>query len=292
MGAQLLDGESAAASVRASVAEAVTRLVASGVTPGLGTLLVGDDVPSARYVALKHSDCAEVGIASVHEHLPADASQRDVEAAVDRMNADPAVHAFLVQVPLPAHLDEAAILERVDPAKDVDGLHPVNLGRLVTGSPGPLPCTPAGIVELLARHEVPVEGRHVVVIGRGLTIGRPLALLLALKRPHCNAAVTVVHTGVAGLAGYVRSADVVVAAAGRAGLVTADMVRPGAAVVGAGTTWEGRRLVSDVDDAVSGVAGWVTPRLGGVGPMTRAMLLVNALRAADRALLAAALRQP
>jgi len=279
----LLDGERLAARIRFEVAERVARLKADGVIVGLGTVLVGDDGPSARYVAMKHEDCAEVGIASFHEHLPASATQDQVEAVVARFNADPAVHAYLVQLPLPAGLDEERVLLAVDPAKDVDGLHPVNLGRLVMGRPGPLPCTPAGIVELLHAHDVPVEGRHAVVIGRGLTIGRPLAVLLASKRPGCNAAVTVVHTGVDDMADLVRTGDVVVAAAGRAGLVTADMVKPGAAVVGAGTSWEGRRLLSDVAEDVAEVAGWITPRIGGVGPMTRAMLLRNAVRAAERA---------
>ncbi len=283
MSAVLLDGERLAARVRAEVARGVARLRERGVAVGLGTVLVGDDAPSARYVAMKHADCAEVGIVSVHEHLPATATQEDVEAAVARFNADARVHAFLVQLPLPHGLDEERVLRAVDPEKDVDGLHPVNLGRLVMGRPGPLPCTPQGIVELLAAYDVPVEGRHVVVIGRGLTIGRPLALLLAMKRPGCNAAVTVVHTGVRDLAGLVRQGDVVVAAAGRAGLVTPDMVKPGAAVVGAGTSWEGRKLLSDVAEGVAEVAGWITPRLGGVGPMTRAMLLRNALAAAERA---------
>jgi methylenetetrahydrofolate dehydrogenase (NADP+) / methenyltetrahydrofolate cyclohydrolase len=282
MTAILLDGEWLAARIRAEVADRVARLRGEGVQVGLGTVLVGDDGPSARYVAMKHEDCAEVGIASHHEHLPADATQADVEAVVARFNGDPAVHAYLVQLPLPEGLDEERVLLAVDPEKDVDGLHPVNLGRLVMGAAGPLPCTPAGIVELLHAFDVPVEGRHVVVIGRGLTIGRPLALLLALKRPWCNAAVTVVHTGVDDLAGLVRQGDVVVAAAGRAGLVTPDMVKPGAAVVGAGTSWEGRRLLSDVDEEVAEVAGWITPRIGGVGPMTRAMLLRNAVRAAER----------
>ncbi|MGO8870006.1 MAG: bifunctional 5,10-methylenetetrahydrofolate dehydrogenase/5,10-methenyltetrahydrofolate cyclohydrolase [Acidimicrobiales bacterium] len=283
MTARLLDGELAAAGIRAEVTDRVARLRADGVTVGLGTILVGDDGPSARYVAMKHADCAEVGIFSAHEHLPADVSQQDLEAVVARFNADPRVHAYLVQLPLPAGLDEERTLLAVDPDKDVDGLHPVNLGRLVMGTPGPLPCTPAGIVELLHANDVPVEGRHVVIIGRGLTIGRPLALLMAMKRPGCNAAVTVVHTGVEDLAGLVRLGDVVVAAAGRAGLVTPDMVKPGAAVVGAGTSWEGKRLLSDVDESVAEVAGWITPRLGGVGPMTRAMLLRNAVRAAERA---------
>jgi methylenetetrahydrofolate dehydrogenase (NADP+)/methenyltetrahydrofolate cyclohydrolase len=260
----------------------VARLASEGVRPGLGTVLVGDDPASERYVALKHADCREVGIISVHEHLPAETSQGELEAVIRRFNADPAVHAYLVQLPLPKGLDEEAALLAVDDAKDVDGLHPVNLGRLVMGAPGPLPCTPAGIVELLHAYDVPVEGRHVVVIGRGITIGRPLALLLALKRPGCNAAVTVVHTGVPDLADHVRRADIVVAAAGSAGLVTPDMVKPGAAVVGAGTTWEGRKVLSDVDESVAEVAGWITPRIGGVGPMTRAMLLRNAVRAAER----------
>ncbi len=284
MTAKVLDGEALAEEMRAEVAEEVARLRDRGIQAGLGTILVGDDPASARYVELKHEDCAKVGIASVHEHLGSDTSPAELLAAVARFNANPAVDAFLVQVPLPAQLDEFAALLSVDPDKDVDGLHPVNLGRLVMGVEGPLPCTPAGIVELLGHYGVPVEGRHVVIIGRGLTIGRPLALLLALKRRGCNAAVTVVHTGVADLASYVRQGDVVIAAAGRAGIVTADMVKPGAAVVGAGTSWEGRRLLSDLDDAVAEVAGWMTPRLGGVGPMTRAMLLKNAVRAARRRL--------
>ena len=283
MTATLLDGELLAARIRAEVTDRVARLAAAGVTVGLGTILVGDDGPSSRYVAMKHADCAEVGIFSAHQHLPADVSQTELEAVVARFNADPRIHAYLVQLPLPAGLDEEKVLLAVDPDKDVDGLHPVNLGRLVMGAPGPLPCTPAGIVELLAANDVPVEGKHVVVIGRGLTIGRPLALLLAMKRPGCNAAVTVVHTGVEDMAGLVVQADVVVAAAGRAGLVTREMVKPGAAVVGAGTSWEGKKLLSDVDESVAEVAGWITPRIGGVGPMTRAMLLRNTVRAAERA---------
>ncbi len=283
MTASLLDGERLAGSIRAEVTDRVARLRDAGIVVGLGTILVGDDGPSERYVAMKHADCAEVGIHSAHEHLPADVTQAELESVVARFNADPAIHAFLVQLPLPAGLDEEQVLLAVDPDKDVDGLHPVNLGRLVMGAPGPLPCTPAGIVELLAANQVPVEGKHVVVIGRGLTIGRPLALLLAMKRPGCNAAVTVVHTGVEHLADLVRSGDVVVAAAGRAGLVTADMIKPGAAVVGAGTPRQGKKLLSDLDPGVAEVAGWITPRIGGVGPMTRAMLLGNAVRAAERA---------
>jgi methylenetetrahydrofolate dehydrogenase (NADP+) / methenyltetrahydrofolate cyclohydrolase len=280
----LLDGGALAARMRAELRQRVAELAAAGVVPGLGTILVGDDGPSSRYVAMKHEDCTEVGISSHHQHLPADVSQADLEAAIRRFNEDREVDAFLVQLPLPKELDEERALMAVLPDKDVDGLHPVNLGRLTMGRPGPLPCTPSGIVELLAANEVPVEGRHVVIIGRGLTIGRPLALLLALKRPHCNAAVTVVHTGVADLAGYVRQGDVVVAAAGSPGIVTREMVARGAAVVGAGVTFEGRKLLSDVAEDVADVAGWITPRIGGVGPMTRAMLLVNAVRAAERRL--------
>jgi methylenetetrahydrofolate dehydrogenase (NADP+)/methenyltetrahydrofolate cyclohydrolase len=283
MSAIVLDGEAVAARVRAEVAQRVAKLAAEGRGVGLGTILVGDDVSSARYVEMKHEDSAEVGIASFHQQLPATATQGEVEDAIERFNLDPAVHAFLVQVPLPAGLDEPRALLLVDPDKDVDGLQPVNLGRLVMGAPGPLPCTPNGIVELLHAYDVPIEGRHVVIVGRGLTIGRPLALLLSLKRPGLNAAVTVVHTGVPDLAEHIRRADVLIAAAGSAGLVTKEMVKPGAAVVGAGTSWVGRRVLSDVAEDVAEVAGWITPRLGGVGPMTRAMLLRNALLAAERA---------
>ncbi len=283
MTARLLDGDAVAARIKMQLAERVQRLLSAGRTPGLGTILVGDDPSSVRYVAMKIEECAEIGIRSFDEHLGADASQREIEEIVDRFNADDRIHSILVQLPLPDGVNDEEVLLRVNPEKDVDGLHPTNLGRLVMGSPGPLPCTPNGIVELLAAYDVPVEGQHVVVIGRGLTIGRPLALLLAMRRPHCNAAVSVVHTGVEHFAEIVRSADVIVSAAGRAGLVTRDMVKPGAAVVGAGTTFEGRKLLSDIADDVSDVAGWITPRLGGVGPMTRAMLLNNAVVAAERA---------
>ena len=231
---------------------------------------------------MKLAECEEVGITSQHAHLPATATQAEVEAQVDIFNDDPTIHSILVQLPLPGGINEEQVLLRVRPEKDVDGLHPTNLGRLVMGAPGPLPCTPAGIVELLAAHHVPVEGKHVVIIGRGLTIGRPLALLMAMRRPHCNAAVTVVHTGVDDMGSLTRQADVLVAAAGVAGLVSADMVKPGAAVVGAGTSFAGKKLLSDVQDDVAEVAGWITPRIGGVGPMTRAMLLKNVLLAAEK----------
>jgi methylenetetrahydrofolate dehydrogenase (NADP+)/methenyltetrahydrofolate cyclohydrolase len=282
MTALLLDGERLAGRIKMELADRAARLAVAGRPVGLGTVLVGDDGPSAKYVAMKVAECREIGVRSFDEHLAADATQADVEAVIDRFNADPSVHSILVQLPLPSGINEEQILLRVDPSKDVDGLHPTNLGRLVMGAPGPLPCTPAGIVELLSEYHVPVEGRHVVIIGRGLTIGRPLALLLAMRRPGCNAAVTVVHTGVEDMASLIRQADVIVAAAGVAGLVTADLVKPGAAVVGAGTSWSGKRLMSDVADDVADVAGWITPRIGGVGPMTRAMLLRNAVLAAEK----------
>jgi len=243
---------------------------------------VGDDPASAAYIGAKHRTCEQAGIASIHRHLSESTTQEALMAVIAEFNEDPAVDAYLIQLPLPGGLNEAAALLAVDPAKDADGLHPTNLGWLTMGAPGPVPCTPAGIQQLLVDYGVPIEGRHVVVVGRGLTIGRPLALLLALKRPHANAAVTVVHTGIQNMAEYTRSADILVAAAGSPGLITADMVKPGAAVVGAGVTRRGKRLLSDVDEDVSHVAGWITPRLGGVGPMTVAMLLSNTVLAAER----------
>ena len=282
MTAELLNGEPVAARIKMELADRVQRLVAAGRTPGLGTILVGDDVSSARYVEMKVEESAEIGIRSYDEHLPSTASQGEIEAIIDRFNDDPNIHSILVQLPLPEGVSEEEVLLRVKPEKDVDGLHPTNLGRLVMGAPGPLPCTPCGIVELLAAYDVPVEGKHVVIIGRGVTIGRPLALLMAMRRPHCNAAVTVVHTGIEDMKEIVLTGDVVVAAAGKAGLVTRDMIKPGAAVVGAGTTFLGRKLLSDVAEDVNEVARWITPRLGGVGPMTRAMLLRNAVLAAEK----------
>ena len=277
MTATILDGQALADAVKQQVAQQVERLT---VTPGLGTILVGDDPASHSYVGAKIRDCEEVGIASIHEHLPLDITQQDLEAVIERFNEDPAVHAYIVQLPLPNQLDEEAALLAIDPDKDADGLHPVNLGRLVMGVEGPLPCTPRGIQMMLETYEIPVEGQHVCVIGRGLTIGRPMALLMALKRKTANAAVTVVHTGVPDLAAYTRQADIVIAAAGVPNLVTPDMIKPGAAVIGGGLTREGKRILSDVDESVAEVAGWVTPRLGGVGPMTRAMLLQNTVDAA------------
>jgi len=282
MTAQLLDGERLAQRIKMELAQRAARLSANGRTPGLGTLLVGENPSSARYVEMKVEECKEIGVRSFDEHLPSTATQEEIEAVVDRFNANPDVHSILVQLPLPDGINEEQVLLRVDPAKDVDGLHPTNLGRLVMGAPGPLPCTPAGIVELLAEYEVPVEGKHVVIIGRGLTIGRPLALLMAMRRPHCNAAVTVVHTGVEDMVALTRTADVIVSAAGVPGIVSADMVKPGAAVIGAGTTFAGKKLLSDIADDVAEKAAWITPRLGGVGPMTRAMLLRNAVLAAEK----------
>lgn len=282
MTAILLDGAATAMKIRAEVAEETHRLVTQyGVTPGLGTILVGDDPASDTYVGAKRKACAQAGIASIHTHLPADSIQADVLRTIAEYNANPAVHSYIVQLPLPKGLNEEEALLAVDPDKDADGLHPINLGRLVMGTGGPIPCTPAGIVELLAAFDVPVVGKHVVVVGRGLTIGRPISLLLTLKRPHCNAAVTVVHTGVKDIASYTRQADVIIAAAGSPGIVKPEMVKPGAAVVGAGITRVGKNtIVSDVEESVAEVAGWVTPRIGGVGPMTIAMLLKNTVTAA------------
>jgi len=282
MGAAILDGAAIAAAVRAELAEEVALLEQVGITPGLGTILVGDNPASAAYVRLKHQDCEEIGIQSFGEHLPEDTTQDRLLQVIGDYNDNADIDAFLVQLPLPKQLDELQALLAVDPEKDVDGLHPVNLGRLVMGNLGPIACTPAGIVELLVRHGVQIEGQHVVIIGRGLTIGRPLANLLALKREHANAAVTVVHTGVKDLGSYTRQADILVAAAGSAGLVKPDMVKPGAAVVGAGVTMDGKKVISDVEESVAEVAGWITPRIGGVGPMTRAMLLKNTVLAASK----------
>lgn len=284
MTARPLDGEAAAAAVKDDLRERVAALEARGVTPGLGTILVGDDGPSARYVAMKHADAAEVGMHTADRRLPATATRAEVDAAVDDFNADPSIDAYIIQYPLPGGLDFASVMSRVDPAKDADGLHPYNLGMLVMGEPAPVACTPAGIVALLAFHGIDLPGKHVVVVGRGLTIGRPLANLVALKTANGNAAVTVVHTGVADLGVHTRRADVLVAAAGAAGLVTADMVAPGAAVVAAGVSFVDGKVVSDVADDVAEVAGWLTPRVGGVGPMTRAMLLANAVSAAERSI--------
>jgi methylenetetrahydrofolate dehydrogenase (NADP+)/methenyltetrahydrofolate cyclohydrolase len=248
------------------------------VHPGLGTVLVGDDPGSRAYVNGKHRDCAEVGIASIRRDLPADATQEQIEAVVDELNADPGCTGYIVQLPLPAGIDANRVLSRIDPDKDADGLHPLNLGRLVLGEPGPLPCTPRGIVELLRRYEVPVAGADVTVIGRGITVGRALGLLLTRRTE--NATVTLCHTGTKDLAAHTRAADIVVVAAGRPGLLTAGMVRPGAAVLDVGITRTEAGLVGDVAPEVREVAGYLAPMPGGVGPMTRAMLLANVVDAA------------
>jgi methylenetetrahydrofolate dehydrogenase (NADP+) / methenyltetrahydrofolate cyclohydrolase len=281
MTAQILDGKATAAAIRAELTERVAALAARGLVPGLGTVLVGDDPGSHSYVAGKHRDCAEVGIASISRTLPADASQADVEAVVDELNADPACTGYIVQLPLPAGLDSGRVLERMSPGKDADGLHPTNLGRLVLGEPGPLPCTPRGCVELLRRYDVPLAGAEVVVIGRGVTVGRPIGLLLTRRSE--NATVTLTHTGTRDLAAHLRRADVVIAAAGVPGLVTAESIQPGATVLDVGITRTESGLVGDVDPGVREVAGHLAPMPGGVGPMTRAMLLSNVVEAAERA---------
>ena len=286
MPATILDGRATAAEIKADLVVRVAALRRRGVVPGLGTILVGDDPGSRAYVAGKHRDCAEVGIESIQVELPADAEQVEVEAEVDRLNADPACTGYLVQLPLPAGLDEDAVVGRIDPAKDADGLHPVNLGRLVQMRTAPLPCTPRGCLELLRRYDVPVAGADMVVIGRGVTAGRAMSLLFTRRSE--NATVTICHTGTKALADHVRRADIVVAAAGVPGLVTADMVRPGAAVLDVGITRvvgaDGKgRYTGDVEPAAAAVAGYLAPMPGGVGPMTRAMLLTNVVEAAEAA---------
>jgi methylenetetrahydrofolate dehydrogenase (NADP+)/methenyltetrahydrofolate cyclohydrolase len=281
----LLDGKAAAATIKDELRQRVKALAERGVLPGLGTVLVGDDPGSRAYVNGKHRDCAEVGIASIRRELPVDATQDQVAAVVASLNADPACHGYIVQLPLPRQIDTQRILEAVNPAKDADGLHPVNLGRLVLGFPAPLPCTPRGIVDLLRRYGVPLAGAEVVVIGRGTTVGRPLGLLLTRRTE--NATVTLCHTGTRDLAAHTRRADIVVAAAGTPGLITADMVRPGATVVDVGITRvvgaDGKgRYTGDVAPEVTEVAGHLAPIPGGIGPMTRAMLLTNVVELASR----------
>ncbi len=279
MTARILDGKATAALIKEDLTRRVAALRRAGTVPGLGTLLVGDDPGSHAYVAGKHRDCAQVGIASIRRDLPASATQEQVEAVVDELNADPACTGYLVQLPLPPGLDTQRVLHRMDPGKDADGLHPVNLGRLVLGEPGPLPCTPHGIVELLRCFDIPIAGADVTVIGRGITVGRALGLLLTRRSE--NATVTLCHTGTKDLAAHTREADIVVVAAGRPGLLTADMVKPGAAVLDVGITRTDTGLVGDVAPEVAEVAGYLAPMPGGVGPMTRAMLLANVVDAAE-----------
>lgn len=276
-----LDGKATAAAVKANLRTRVDALRERGVVPGLATVLVGDDPGSHAYVAGKHRDCAEVGIASIRVELPENTSQAELDAQIAALNADPAVTGYIVQLPLPKHLDANRVLAAMDPAKDADGLHPMNLGKLVLGEPAPLPCTPRGIVELLRAYEVPIAGAHVVVVGRGVTVGRPLGLLLTRKSE--NATVTLCHTGTTDLPAHVALADIVVAAAGVPGIITASMVKPGAAVLDVGITRTDAGLVGDVAADVREVAAYVAPMPGGVGPMTRAMLLTNVVEAAERA---------
>ncbi len=286
MTAQILDGTATAKAIKGELTERVAKLREQGVVPGLGTVLVGDDPGSTWYVNGKHKDCAEVGIASLREDLPATATQDEVLAAVRRLNADPACTGYIVQLPLPKGIDENAVLGEIDPAQDADGLHPTNLGWLVLGKDAPLPCTPYGIVELLRRHEVEIRGADVTVVGRGVTVGRPLGLLLTRRSE--NATVTLCHTGTRDLGAHVRGADIVVAAAGVPGIITGEMVKPGAAVLDVGVSRVDGRIAGDVDPSVTEVAGWVSPNPGGVGPMTRAMLLSNVVAAAEAALAPAA----
>jgi methylenetetrahydrofolate dehydrogenase (NADP+)/methenyltetrahydrofolate cyclohydrolase len=285
MTATILDGKTVAAAIKADLTQRVAKLTAAGLTPGLGTVLVGDDPGSRAYVAGKHRDCAQVGIRSIRRDLPADATQAQVEDVVAELNADPACTGYIVQLPLPAGLDAQRVLGMIDPDKDADGLQPANLGKLVLGEPGPVPGTPKGIVELLRRYDVPIAGADVTIIGRGITVGRALGLLLTRRTE--NATVTQCHTGTRDLAAHTRGADIVVVAAGRPALLTPDMVKPGAAVVDVGITRTDAGLVGDVDPAVAEVAGFLAPVPGGVGPMTRAMLLVNVVEAAERQLSAA-----
>ncbi|MEV0461047.1 bifunctional 5,10-methylenetetrahydrofolate dehydrogenase/5,10-methenyltetrahydrofolate cyclohydrolase [Catellatospora methionotrophica] len=281
--ARLLPGKPVADEILADVATRSAALRARGITPSLATLLVGDDDASAGYIRIKQQQAAALGFGSPHEHLPASATQAEVQRVITTWNDDPAIHGMLVQYPIPGHLDYNAALQSMDPDKDVDGLHPVNMGRLALGIPGPLPCTPSGIEALLAYYDIPVAGREAVILGRGATLGRPLAMLLAQKRPTADAAVTVVHTSVTDWARYTRRADILIAAAGVPGIIQPEHVKPGAVVVGGGVRYEGRRILPDVDESCAAVAGAITPRVGGVGPTTVAMLFRNVVTAAERA---------
>ncbi|MGW6394562.1 bifunctional methylenetetrahydrofolate dehydrogenase/methenyltetrahydrofolate cyclohydrolase [Streptomyces sp. NPDC055103] len=282
MSAQILDGKATAAAIKSELTVRVAALKDQGVTPGLGTVLVGDDPASQKYVAGKHRDCAQVGIASIQRQLPATATQEEIEAVVRELNEDPTCTGYIVQLPLPKGIDENRILELMDPAKDADGLHPTNLGRLVLNEPAPLPCTPNGVITLLRAHGVEINGAEVVVVGRGVTIGRPMPLILTRRSE--NATVTQCHTGTRDLSAHLRNADIIVAAAGVPHLIKPEDVKPGAAVLDVGVSRNGEgKILGDVDPAVAEVAGWISPNPGGVGPMTRAQLLVNVVEAAERA---------
>jgi methylenetetrahydrofolate dehydrogenase (NADP+)/methenyltetrahydrofolate cyclohydrolase len=282
MAAQMMPGAPVADAVFADLVPRIDKLKANGHVPGLATVLVGGDESSARYVGMKMKKAEELGCTSPHVHLPDDTTTEAVLAAVRDLNADPSVDAMLVQYPAPPQVDFDAVLMAVDPDKDVDGMHPTNVGRLALGIPGPISCTPAGIEAILAHYDIPVSGRNVVIVGRGVTIGRPLSILLSQKRPTANAAVTMVHTGVPDWADYVKRADIVVAAAGVPGMIQPEHLTPGCVVIGAGVRYEGRTLLPDVDVACEDVAGWITPRVGGVGPTTIAMLFRNLVEAAER----------
>ncbi|WP_120522151.1 bifunctional methylenetetrahydrofolate dehydrogenase/methenyltetrahydrofolate cyclohydrolase [Arthrobacter celericrescens] len=289
--AKILDGKAASASIKAELTERVAALKARGVTPGIATVLVGADPASQLYVGMKHKQSKAIGMNSIQKELPADATQQQVEALIDELNADPACHGYIVQLPLPKHLDTDAILERIDPAKDADGLHPTNLGKLVLNVNGqidtPLPCTPRGVIELLLRNGYDLKGKHVVVVGRGVTIGRPMPLLLT--RREVNATVTVVHTGTPNMSELLKQADVIVGAAGAKHIVKAADVKPGAAVLDVGVTREtdpetGKsKIYGDIEPAAAEVAGYISPNPGGVGPMTVALLMTNVVEAAERA---------
>jgi methylenetetrahydrofolate dehydrogenase (NADP+)/methenyltetrahydrofolate cyclohydrolase len=277
--ARLLDGKATAKAIKADLATRVEVLKAKGITPGLGTVLIGDDPGSHSYVAGKHRDCAEVGIASIRADLPASATQAEVMAMIEQLNANPACTGYIVQLPLPKGLDSLAALEAMDPAKDADGLHPINLGRLVLGKEAPLPCTPRGIVELLRRYDIPLNGAEVVVVGRGVTVGRPLGLLLTRKSE--NSTVILTHTGTKDLAAHLKRADIIVAAAGVPHMIRGDMIRDGAVVLDVGITRTPEGLLGDVHPSVNEVASFIAPMPGGIGPMTRAMLITNVVEAAE-----------
>jgi methylenetetrahydrofolate dehydrogenase (NADP+)/methenyltetrahydrofolate cyclohydrolase len=280
MSAQILDGKSLAASIKKDLAVRTTTLKARGVTPGLGTVLVGDDPGSHSYVGGKHRDCQDVGINSIRVDLPATATQSDVLAAVKDLNSAKECTGYIVQLPLPQGINTQVILEAIDPEKDADGLHPMNLGRLVAGYEAPLPCTPRGIVELIKHYKIVLDGAEVVVIGRGLTVGRPLGLLLTRKQE--NATLTLTHTGTKDLAAHTKRADIVIAAIGQAHFLTAQMIKPGATVIDVGISRTSAGLLGDVDPSVLSIASYVAPMPGGVGPMTRAMLLMNVVDACER----------
>lgn len=282
MTAQILDGKATAAAIKSDLTSRVASLKARGIVPGLGTLLVGEDPGSKWYVAGKHRDCAQVGIGSIQRELPDTATQEEIEAVVRELNANPECTGYIVQLPLPKGIDTNRVLELMDPEKDADGLHPMSLGRLVLNETGPLPCTPNGIVQLLRHHKVEINGAHVVVVGRGITVGRSIGLLLTRRSE--NATVTLCHTGTRDLGALLRQADIIVAAAGVAHLVRPEDVKPGAAVLDVGVSRDGEgKIVGDVDPGVAEVAAWISPNPGGVGPMTRALLLANVVEAAERA---------